>query len=447
MRTNPCCPSLSGIGTCSQASSLQKTTKGMQLLGKNGKNRRAPLHKRAHWADIFSKFQHSWSHQLVTILLPLIIAGGTILVSSCAPKIQETALSASFESVEESRPLSTWLELPPVFTNLAGDPIVQVIPSSQIQSPAVTVVSGFRGGWNRVELRVPAGSQPLHWKKALARQVMTSFHAEHLSTQASDRFELGHLTPRELIATGVKRLLGQQERNPLANAWWNVRMAPPSQSDSDPYRSGYLMFVSNNIGPYDHFRVGHVSVGIRRLQGSPAEDFVLDFRAPTEKDYESSILKLILGDETLINGIRVYNFWDWIHVQTIKRKVNVYANAYRLTNDQVLLLQDYTRWPEEYTPGPFTLLRNNCAALSLVLFDAILPLDQPLRRSLSPVALPRNVVKEVRARFPRVAEVTFAAESGLLEEKKTPPFVIEALANRQRFSSFRDYLHFEESSL
>ena len=107
------------------------------------------------------------------------------------------------------------------------------------------------------------------------------------------------------------------------------------------------------------------------------------------------------------------------------------------------MLEDYRNWPEEYTNGEFTLFGNNCAALAREFFDALLPLDQPLKRGFFPVALPSKTVNEVESRFPLLAQVFFRAGEISEEETKTPLFVIEDVKNKKEFSTFRRYREFE----
>ena len=380
--------------------------------------------------------------------LRLVFFGACLLLASCSTTPSTTprkaALTTSLEASGSSvQLLSEFLDVPAVFSRMVGDLKIQFISSSVYRKPEVEIEENLIGRWRRIAVFSPPELPRRVQREVLATELMTSFYEKFLSRKMREGFELGRLSPEEVIATGVRRLLGQPVANPVANAWWNVRMESVSESSAEAFQSDYVLFVTNNIGPFDVLKIGHVSAGVRRLGGDPKEDFTLDFRAPTAKDYESSFWSLVFGDPALINGIRAYNFWDWVHVQKNNRKVDIWAQVYRLTDAQAILLRDYQSWPEEYTSGEFTLLGNNCAALSREFFDAILPFDQPLERSFSPVALPRDVVKEVEQRFPLLAKVNFEAQEISEDEEKTPVFVIESLQDRKSFPSFQKYGEFE----
>ena len=391
----------------------------------------------------FDKCSREVRCRLLALATAIFVGVVGLLLYGCSFAPKEAALKASEHSLSSSSLLNESLELPAVFSRLIGNPSVHIVRSGLHQEPEIKLRRSLGGKWRRIALTVPGNWSKRRWQEALAAELMEVFYREHLLGEVTDGFELGRLSKDEVITTGTKRLLGETVADPIANAWWDVRMAPKEDSPEDAFQQGYLLFVTNNLGPFDTFRVGHISVGVRQIGGEPNDDFTLDFRAPTSKDYELNLKNFFFGDEDVINGIRVYNLWDWVHVQKDNRKVDIFARVYRLTDAQAVLLRDYTEWKNEYLSGRFRLLGNNCAALSEEFFDAILPLDQPLSRGLAPVALPKDVVKHAAERFPVLGSVTFDASEVSEDVTKTPPFVIEQVVDRARFPSFRAYQSFE----
>ena len=360
---------------------------------------------------------------------------------------EEDSTTTIVEKAQESL-LSSQLELSAVFRRLAGDPILKFEHPSGISSPQIAFKNRFNGSWKQVTFSSSAHLSLADRKQALSLAVMNQFYQQFLSKrlQKNDHFELGRLDRDTIIQTGVRRLQGLPAEDRIANAWWTVRMDQPNPVPESPETPKSVLFLTNNIGPADRLRLGHSSLGIREIGGDPDKDFTLDPRAPTLPSYKTSIRSIVFGDSSLINGVRVYNLWDWIAVQNQDRSVEVQVQVHRLSPAQTILLRDYTQWPEEYTSGVFHVLGNNCAALATQIIDAILPFEGELERSSLPVALPSVVNQKAAERFPVIANITFKAPtlaSG--NEGSVPNFVIKELPDRPSFYSFRSYLDFERN--
>lgn len=346
---------------------------------------------------------------------------------SCLGRRLGILLAIVFASeVSVARSLSQWLELPPAFQALFGDPEVIHKPyhkgGSQVRLSGVGDYRPFFGIQQSPfpqKLIVRGFESDAELQRVLAESYSRRFFREMLDSENLSRYErrmkmgeLIELSEDEFVALSKRMLTGGSAGAPYLDAWWTVRMGLPQTPD----REHHLLVTIIHTGKEAERRIesmGHISLGLRHRSGQANRDFIVDFRAPWELDRPPTPLEgFNFGNSLKLAGFSE-NLYDWLYTQTAHRGCYVKVWALPISREQTTILRHFDERIRVHEGGNFRALRKNCASLALLFYDRIQPVHQALAASPTVADLPLPNALRIVSEYD---DVPFASLSNVTEE-------------------------------
>lgn len=284
-----------------------------------------------------------------------------------------------------------WLDYPPVFRDLFGNPEVVVAPVLFRRDGFVvsrigdySVRHGFSAPPENHFVRVranPDDSRDVICER-LARGLAGRFYDRVLdpsirgfNERKLNMVELVELDKDIFLKLAVKRLTGKSSSESILDSWWNVRMG----NELTPASNYHLVIINIHSDNKDEKKdtVGHFCFAIRERGGDPAGDVLFDFRAPWHVDREPRTTEAVNIHNRLKLSAFSENLYDWLYTQTEYRQCYVRLWFLPVAKEQVDLLNHFAKASLPYSSGNFRAFRKNCASLGLRFYDRIQPLNNP----------------------------------------------------------------------
>ncbi|MDF1737707.1 MAG: hypothetical protein P1U86_01005 [Verrucomicrobiales bacterium] len=292
--------------------------------------------------------------------------------------------SVRAETVED------WLEYPPAFQLLFGNPEVRVkrhpigVETVSLSKTGVfTAGKGFDKTPTRSVIRVTAGAtaSDAEVRSLIAKGLANRFFSKVVSQSARNwnekklnMDELVEMNRGIFLDLAGKRLTGVPVADPVLNAWWDVRMG----NRLKPRRDHHLVIINIH---YDYKgekeSAGHFCFALRERGGDPDGDVLFDFRAPWREDRVPRVTEAVNIHNRLKLKAFTENLYDWIYTQTEYR--NCYVNLWFLPvmEEQKILLDNFAASGEPHQAGSFRVFRKNCASLGLRFYGRIQAFSNP----------------------------------------------------------------------
>ncbi|MAS95261.1 MAG: hypothetical protein CMO55_18845 [Verrucomicrobiales bacterium] len=302
-----------------------------------------------------------------------------VAVFCCVLVSERTAFGAS---------VSDWLDFPPSFVRLFGDPAIdwkegvrdeirltgvgEFTPKGgferEVQKPRVVVDASLIGEGG-VKERLANLLSERFFEEVIARKNLT-MHEKRIRIQ-----ELIPMTKEEFAKMSTRRLLRRPGNPKWFQTWWIARMGLPMHPDPNHQLIIMNLHYDREDGKQ---RAGHFAFAIREKGGNPNRDIVFDFRAEWYLERRATLTEALnLNNDLPMRGY-TKNLYDWLYTQTELR--NCHADFWFLPvyREQVELFYHFSDMVQVHEAGQFKPIRRNCTTLGLAFLDRVKPFRTPL---------------------------------------------------------------------
>lgn len=301
------------------------------------------------------------------------------------------AVGNSIPGQVNAEPVDQWLDYPPAFRSLFGNPEVIIAPVLfRDDGVAISKMGDYspRHGFtdtpenNVVRVRSNSGDSREAIRDRLARGLAGRFYSRVLdpairgfNERKLNMVEFVEMDGGQFVEFAGMRLVGKKASEPIRDIWWNVRMG----NDLTPASDHHLVAINLH---YDHKdeqtdTVGHFCFALRERGGAADGDVLFDFRAPWYEDREPRTTEAVNIHNRLKLSGTTENLYDWIYTQTEYRHCYVRLWFLPVAKEQMALLNHFAGTGLPHAAGNFRAFRKNCASLGLKFYDRIQPLTHP----------------------------------------------------------------------
>ena len=293
-----------------------------------------------------------------------------------------------------------WLDLPPAFVRLFGDPVIDQKTgdsdsvgirlygvgnfspkngfSRRVYRPRVVITSSSRKGNSEALDALARAMSERFFDEVIARKNLTR-HEKLIEMQ-----ELIPMTREQFTRMSTKRLMSQKGYPDWFETWWQIRMGLPLHQDPDHQLLVINLHYDREDGKQ---RAGHFALGIREVGGNPNRDLAFDFRAEWYLDRRATLIEALnLNNELPLRGYSK-NLYDWLYTQTEYR--NCHADLWFLPiyREQVRMLRHFVEEVGVHESGQFKPVRRNCTTLGLAFLDRLKPFrsELPLGKGIADI--------------------------------------------------------------
>lgn len=358
--------------------------------------------------------------------------------------------------------------LPPAMEKLFGNPRVHVL--AKRSGPASSRLIGF-GNYNgfhgfrprlhrsRILVSGDLNTSQESLSQLLARPLLQTFHNEVLDLESRTKFcqsllmaELFPVSESEFLTLGSKVLTSGSSGVSWFDNWWKVRMGLPLTRSRDHH----LLLINLQMDdPGFQSSTGHFCLGLRKNQGDPANDVVIEFRAPWYLDRIPTLREGMNFEDTLPLQAYPENLYDWLHTQTELRNNNARIRFLPIAEEQVTLFEDFLVRERVHDAGQYRPLRGNCASLGLIFAHRLQPIDTPLLLGKGLADLPfrctDRLLKQYREREGRSEPFAMFSLDSVTRDKGREPtaksFIHPAVPSRKQSRAFQELLSWENMNL
>lgn len=314
--------------------------------------------------------------------------------------------------------VSDWLDYPPAFQALFGNPEVVVVRHpihfesvSQSKAGTYSPRKGFEESPTRGAVRVRVGVAATDEKvrDLIAQSFANRFYSKVISQSARSwhekKLNMGELVEMNrgiFLDLAAKRLTGASESDAILNTWWDVRMGNQLTLLPD-----YHLVIINIHYDYkgEKESVGHFCFALRKRGGSPDGDELFDFRAPWFVDRVPRVTESANIHNRLKLSAFTTNIYDWIYTQTEYRNCYVRLWFLPVMEEQKQLLEHFSDSGKPHLSGNFRVFRKNCASLGLLFYDRIQSLANPAPHGGLLSDMPMLAASRIVERFDNVPYV------------------------------------------
>ena len=287
------------------------------------------------------------------------------------------------------------LAWPRVLKESFGNPEIKIIQSIDETAapvtflrPARTVFVRTRGiGGEEVNRLLASYFSGLFWDRFLSDEVRDEFD-KRLNLR-----EIIPLTKREAVRIGTCQMLGRSSGSATKDAWWKVRTGS-ILTESTTHLLGIASLEWDEEGAHSF---GHYAICLRQRGGNADGDSIYDFRAPWREDRRPRFTEGPNFHNRLKISALQQNLYDWAYTQSEHRNCNVTLSFFKVSEEQVLLLQSFNGRVHE--AGNFRAFKKNCTSLGTRFMNRILPVDEPVPGKDAAFDIPNRAREATLKRF------------------------------------------------